>query len=267
MQPIRLGRQLSVVLAVVMAMQAGMGLAFPAMYRDVEWIRATWLGNDSVTLFLAVPLLVTGIARCGSARGLLLWLGLLGYAVYNYAFYLFGAALNAFFPLYVLAFVLALLILILALPGTDASRIVQCVHPSAPLRLIGGSLLFMGVGLAAVWVGLWAAYAFAARPTPVEPEVFKVVAALDLSLMAPALIAGGGLMWRRVPWGVVISGIASIQGALYLLVLSVNSVVGIQRGQASAPGELPIWAPMMLVMIVLAAVLFANLRSPRVLSR
>jgi hypothetical protein len=31
----------------------------------------------------------------------LLWLGAVGYAFYNYAFYLFGAALNAFFPLYV----------------------------------------------------------------------------------------------------------------------------------------------------------------------
>jgi hypothetical protein len=34
---------------------------------------------------------------------------------------------------------------------------------------------------------MWAAYAFAGRPTPIEPEAFKVVAALDLCLMGPAL--------------------------------------------------------------------------------
>ena len=51
----------------------------------------------------------------GSVRALLLWLGTLAYAVYNYAYYLFGAALNAFFPLYVAALITAALALILAL--------------------------------------------------------------------------------------------------------------------------------------------------------
>jgi hypothetical protein len=97
------------------------GLAFQAVYRDVEWIRATWFGNDWVTLIVAAPLLFIGLVRTavGSVRGLLLWLCLIGYALYNYAFYLFGAALNAFFPLYVVALVLAVTVLILALSHID----------------------------------------------------------------------------------------------------------------------------------------------------
>jgi hypothetical protein len=66
---------------------------------------------------------------------------------------------------------------------------------------------------------VWAAYIFAGRPTPVEPEAFKVVAALDLSLMVPALITGAVWLWRRAAWGYVVASVASIQGALYLLVL------------------------------------------------
>ena len=79
-----------------MALQASTGLLFESQYRDVDWIRATWFGNDWVTLLVAVPLLFAGLVRAaaGSIRGLLLWLGLIGYALYNYAFYLFGAALN-----------------------------------------------------------------------------------------------------------------------------------------------------------------------------
>jgi hypothetical protein len=90
--PDRLGvaRRLSTVLLAVMVTQAVMGLTFQAAYRDVEWIRATWFGNDWVTLVVAAPLLWTGLVRtaAGSVRGSLLWLGLIGYAVYNYAFYL-----------------------------------------------------------------------------------------------------------------------------------------------------------------------------------
>jgi hypothetical protein len=213
--------------------------------------------------------LVIGLVRAtgGSVRALLLWLGVIGYAVYNYAFYLFGAALNAFFPLYVAAFVLAVVALIIVLSSTDVSRADESLRPTTPRRLIGGSLIFIGTGLASVWIAMWAAYVFAGRPTPVEPEAFRLVAALDLSLMVPALVAGGVLIWRRKPWGLVISAIASIQGALYLVGLSVSSVVAVRRGLASAPGELPVWAPLTIFTTVVALVIVANVRPQRVVLR
>lgn len=64
-------------------------------------------------------------AAAGSIRGLLLWLGLIGYALYNYAFYLFGAALNAFFPIYLAALVLSGTVLIVALSHIDARRVAR----------------------------------------------------------------------------------------------------------------------------------------------
>ena len=262
----RVARRLSTVLLAVMLIQALTGLAFQAAYRDVEWIRTTWFGNDWVTLVVAAPLLLMGLRRTavGSVQGLLLWLGLIGFALYNYAFYLFGAALNAFLPVYVVAVVLAATVLILALSQIDASQFAHGVRPTAPVRLLGGSLMFIAVGLASAWIAMWAAYVFAGRPTPVEPEAFKLVAALDLSLMVPTLGIGGVLLWRRRPWGLVISAIASVQAALYLLVLSVNSVVSIHLGPTNAPGELPIWGTLTLIMGTVALVLFASVRSERV---
>jgi len=262
----RVARRLSMALLALMLAQALMGLVFPAAYRDDEWIRAAWFGNDWVTLVVAAPLLLIGLVRTavGSVRGLLLWLGLIGYALYNYAFYLFGAALSAFFPIYVVAVVLAVTVLILALSQIDAIRIAHSVRPTAPVRLLGGSLVFLAVGLASAWIAMWAAYVFAGRPTPVAPEAFKLVAALDLSLMVPALAVGGALIWRRMPWGLVISAIASVQCALYLLVLSVNSVVAIHRGLTNGPGELPIWGTLTIFTGSVALVLFASVRSERV---
>ena len=63
-----------------------------------------------------------------------------------------------------------------------------------------------------------------------ETEAFKLVAALDLTLMVPALGLGGYLLFRRKSWGYVISSLAGVQASLYLLVLSVNSLVAMQRG-------------------------------------
>jgi hypothetical protein len=143
-----------------------------------------------------------------------------GYAVYNYALYPFGAAPSVFFLLYVLAFVVAVVAIILALSRLDVAVVARSFRPAAPVRALGGSLPCIGIGLASVWIAMWAAHVFAGRPTPVDPEAFKIVAALDLSLMVPSLTAGGILLWRRRPWGYVIASLASIQRALYLLVLS-----------------------------------------------
>jgi hypothetical protein len=210
-------------------------------------------------------LLFFGLARAnvGSVRGWLVCLGLVGYGLYNYAFYLFGAVLNAFFPIYVAATVLAALVLMLALSHMDVNRVADCFRADTPVRLIGGSLVVVGLGLACVWLAMWAAYVFAGRPTPVEPDVFRLVAALDLSLMVPALTAGGVLVWKRRPWGFVLAAIASIQGAIYLLVLSVNSLVLMQRGITSSPGELAIWGPLTIVMAAVALLLLSNIRSQR----
>lgn len=47
--------------------------------------------------------------------------------------------------------------------------------------------------------------------------------------------------WKRRPWGFVIAPAAAVQGAPYLLVLSVNPTIAIRRSLAASPGELPIW--------------------------
>jgi len=252
----------SVLITVLMVVQSVLGLLFQRAYRDVEWIKATWFGNDWVTLVVGVSLMIAALVRVrqGSVPGLLLWLGMLGYSIYNYAFYLFGVALNAFFPLYVVVLVLSVTALILVLSHIDTSQVAARFTPRTPVRLIGGYLVFVAVAFASVWLGLWAAYAFAGRPTPVEPEAFKLVAALDLTMMLPALGLGGILLWQRKSWGYVIAAIAAIQGALYLFVLSVNAAVAMLVGLMEAPGELPIWGTLCVPTLIAAVLLLANAR-------
>ena len=184
----------------------------------MPWITATWFGNDWITLLAAVPTMTLALVRMrnGSPRWLLVWLGMLGYVAYNYCFYLFGAALNAFFPLYVAAVVLAAVLLIRALARIDAVSVVASFSRSTPVRTIGGYFTLVGVGLASVWLAMWAAYVFAGRPTPVGPEEFKVVAAVDLAVMVPALSCGGVLLWKRHSWGYIVAPIAGILASLVL---------------------------------------------------
>ena len=251
---------LSAGLAALMVAQSVLGLVFPGQYRDVEWIRLTWFGNDWVTLVVGVPLLVASLllARRGSVRGLLLWLGMLGYGAYNYAYYMLGAALNAFFPLYIAPLVLSVVTLIFMLSRIDVAGAAVGFRTKTPVRIVGGYLVFVAVGLTFVWMGVWAAYVFAGQPTPIEPEAFQLVAALDITIMVPALALGGVLLWRRKAWGYIVAAVAGIQGSLYLLVLSINSAVAILRGQAEAPGELPLWGTLAVTTTAVTFLLLAS---------
>jgi hypothetical protein len=261
MTPSRRAFRLSIVLGLLMLAQSVAGLLLSEQYRDPAWIKAAWFGADWITLVVAVPLLLAGLgsAARGSTRGLLLWLGVVGYGVYNYAFYLFGAALNTFFPLYVAAFTVAVIVLGLALVDLDVGA-ARWFRATTAAAIVGGYLIFIAIGLTCAWIALWAAYVFAGRPTPVEPEAFKVVAALDLSLMAPALAAGGVLLLLRRPWGPVVAAIAAVQGSLYLLALSAGSIVAVRRGLAASPGELPIWGTLLACTAAATLLLLAHVR-------
>lgn len=262
--PARIG-SLTLALATLMLAQSVLGLLMPTQYRDADWIKAAWFGNDLMTLVIAVPLIIAGQrATFRSLRAELLWIGALGYAVYNYTFYLFGAALNAFLPLYVITLGLAIVTLASALSRLDPNAVKARFHEKAPTRVVGAYLVSLASALAIVWIAIWAAYVFAGRPTPVAPEAFKIVAAVDLLWLVPSLAAGGVLLWMRRPWGYVIGPAAAVQGALYLSVLSLNSIVAIACGLANAPGELPIWAPLTVFTSIAALLLLRHTSENRI---
>jgi len=254
----------TLVLLVGMSLQSAFGVLLNP-YRDIAWIALSWLGNDAVTLLLVCPLLAAALTgtRPSQPRWQLARLGLLGYGIYNYAFYMLGAALNAMFPLYIALFVAAFVALISEFTSDRITRLANTYSPGTPVRLLGGYLAGVALCLSAVWLVMWGLHVFANRPAPGSPEVFRLVAALDLGFMVPALAIGGVLLWRRQPLGYSLSALAGIQAALYLFVLSVNSVLAIRRGLAQWPGELPMWAPLCAATFACVFWLLRNVTSTR----
>jgi hypothetical protein len=227
-----------------MALQAGVGLANPSLYRDEDWVMAAWFGNDLVTLLVAVPLLVWSLLRVktGSRRAELVWYSMLGYSVYNYAYYLFGATLNWLFPLYVVLFTLPMVTLILALGRLDADAVAGDFRSDTPRRWVGGYMLFTGVGLTLAWLGQWAAFMATGTPPDIGQEAFRLIAAMDLSFMVPWFLLGSVLLIKRRPWGFVIAPIIVMKGATYTLVLTASSTVAALRGIEGTASQVPVWA-------------------------
>lgn len=253
---------LAALVTALMAAQAGTGMAFPGLYRDAGFALDAWRVNDPVTAFVATPIAVVSLALAwrGSLRALLVLLGAMQYAFYNYAFYLFGAALNVHFLLYVAAFVTSGAALIAGFVALDAAAIGRARSPRLPARPLAGYLAFWACALGLAWV----AQALAFAVTGVEPELgaeaFRLIAALDLSLVVTPAAFAAAWLWRRRVWGVILAVVLHVKGVVYALLLAIGSASGGPLAQGGGDGLLALWVVFVLGSLTSLVVLLANLR-------
>ncbi len=72
---------LSIFIALFSALASAGGLFLKGVYRDNAFVTTTWLGNDAVTLFLAVLILLAAmvLGMRGSRMATLIWLVVVDY--------------------------------------------------------------------------------------------------------------------------------------------------------------------------------------------
>jgi len=215
-------RIISFLIAALAATTSLGGLLFEGLYRDSDFIKNAWFANDWVTLAVAVPALLTSInlAIKGSQKAQLVWMGLLLYMLYNYAFYLFGAAFNAFFLLYVALFTLSGYALIFGLSSLDANVTSQNFAQKTPVLWLGIFLFFLAVPLLLVEGGQCINFIVNGE----LPNAPSLIFALDLSFVVPATILAAVWLWQRKTWGYILSAMMLVKGVTYGLVLSTSAL-------------------------------------------
>ena len=211
---------LSFGVAGLMVVISVLGLTVEGLYHDGPWAAEAFRGADLVTLVLAAPLLLVGtlLARRGSARGTAVWLGMVGYAIYNYAFYVFGPNFNDAFLLHILVFALAIYAFGIGLSKLDVRGVGERLRNDRWARWLGGLLVVVGLGQGGLWVFLALRYVATGEllsDVPVGGQ--HLVFALDLALMMPALVISGVLLFRRRAVGYLFATAASVLGAVYTL--------------------------------------------------
>jgi len=261
----KIAMRLSILIAILAAGASAGGLALPALYRDNLFVVSAWKGNDLVTLFIAVPLLVASLvfAGKGSTRARLVWMGVLDYMLYNYAFYLFGSAFNWFFLVYVVLFGLSIFALIFGLTSLDLARMVKAIDSRMPVRWIAGYMLFIATGLSAVYLAQTAGFILTGAVPPIVTQSAhptSIVFALDLTLLVPFLVLGAFLLLRRKPWGYVLAGATTVKGALYTLVLTSGSLWASKAGVQGVAGQIPLWLGLTALGLCAALAFYLNIR-------
>ncbi|MGB8983949.1 MAG: hypothetical protein WCC12_18920 [Anaerolineales bacterium] len=257
---------LSILIAVLAAIASAGGLFLNGLYRDNLFVVSAWKGNDLITLFVAVPILVAALilSERGSLKARLVWVGVLDYMLYNYAFYLFGAVFNWFFLLYVALLGLSIFALIFALIQLDVGGISQRVHPRMPVKVIAAYMLFVAAGLTLIYVAQSLGFIFTGEiPSIVamSGHPTSIVFALDLTLLVPVLLLGGVWILGRKPWGFVLAGISTVKGPLYTLVLTAGSLWAANAGVEGVGGEVPLWITLTVLGLIAAGLFYANIQA------
>ncbi|MGH2656545.1 MAG: hypothetical protein ACRDIZ_07600 [Actinomycetota bacterium] len=211
---------LSAGIAALMVVASAAGLLVEGLYPDGEWAREALRGGDLVTLVLVAPLLIASLILSvrGSTRAQLVWIAMLGYSVYNYAYYVFGSTFNDVFLLHIALLSMSIFALACALPSLNVAAIAARFRSRVAARWIGGFLVIVGIAQGALWVFLVLRFAVTGRllhDIPVDGQ--HLVFALDVSLLVPTLILAGILLYRRTPFGWVLGTAVSVFGAAYQL--------------------------------------------------
>jgi len=259
---------LSVVIVFLSITASAGGLLFNNPYQDNAFVTAVWKGNDLVTIFAAVPILIAVIifSMRGCQHAQLIWFGMLDYTLYNFAFYLFRAAFNGFFLIYTALVALSITALIFGLLKIDVRGIVQKFLQATPTKWISAYMLFTAVGLTAVDVFQSVRYIFNSQVPNIivrTGHITSVVPALDLTLLVPWIILGAVWLWRRQPWGYIITAILAVKGTVYTLALTSASLSASQAGYTESSSEVPLWAVLSMGFLAASALLLTNLRKGR----
>lgn len=242
------------------------GLFMDDLYRDNPFVTLVWKTTDLVTLLVVVPLLAVALirSRSNSAKCLIIIFAMLDYTLYNFAYYLFGAAFNWFFIIYAVLFVLSGAALITGFAGIDADWFKKQFRKATPVKWISGFMMFVAGGLTIIYVIM--IFDFIIRgnlPVIIENtgHITNVVFALDFSLVIPVLIIGAIWLWKRKPWGYIFAGFSVIKGSIYTLVLTIVSLRTSIAGFTESAGEIPLWAGLTFGGIIASLSLILNIKS------
>jgi hypothetical protein len=264
----RIARSCSIITGLLAAVASSVGLLRPQIYRDNEFVRAAWMGSDLVTLFVAVPVLFAALVLTarGSTIALLIWLGVLDYFLYGYAYFLFGAAFNPLFLVYVLMVALSSVAIAFALLSIDANAMMNGVAPRPTDRWIAGYMFFVAAGLTTVYAVQSIAFIVTGQVPPIvalTEHPTSIVFALDLTLLVPLLLIAATWLWKRRPWGRVLGAMLNVKGAIYTTSLIASSLMAVQRGYGAAADEVPLWIVLTFGNAVSGVMLLAPLRARR----
>jgi hypothetical protein len=239
------------------------------LYRyDPAWFAREGVVWDVINLVIGLPLFAVAIyqSQRSSLRGRLLLGGLLFYFVYVYLMFATGVALNRLFLVYVAIFALSAVAFFLNLSGVDVARLPAQVSARFPRHIFIGFTFVMSAVLILLWSGRIIPIMITDQFPPDLAGVSTLESqGLDLGMIVPLLLSAGILLWRRSPWGYLLTSISLTHGLMmFISIPAWIAVPLIQDGKINLIEASP-FLVMCLLELVLAGLFYGNVQEGKML--
>jgi hypothetical protein len=213
----------------------------------------------------SLPLLIVALVLSirGSLRGQLVWLGMLNFTIYNYSYYLFGAALNSFFLIYAALFTFSMYSLVFGLVFLDYNKIEKSFKKKTPVKGISIFMILLAITLGGAWIVQWVNFVITSTPPQIMINLNSannLVATLDLTFVVPLCFVAAYNLWQRRPIGYVLTVMLNVKGFVYNLILIFGSIVQAQAGIKGAMELVPLWVILCIGCLSSFVILLINMR-------
>jgi hypothetical protein len=189
-----------------------------------------FLGQDAMMLGFGVPLLVVSawLARRGSLRGTLCWMGAFFYIAYSYYFYVVGGRFTVHFPIYIALVSMGTYGALAVLFSLDLRRLASRFE-DMPVRTTSAYFMITALAFAGLWLSAIEAHV---RTGTTLDAVSRAVIAVDGVVLLPLLFYGGRALLRRDPLGYALAGLLLVKAAATFLTLIVTTAVAARWGRS-----------------------------------
>jgi hypothetical protein len=211
----------SLIIALVAAITSVAGLLYGTTLYPTEDMLLLKLPTDLFTLVVGVPILLVSLwlARGGKLLGLLCWPGVLLYLLYIYVSYAIGVPFRLLFLAYVGLVALSAYTLIGLVASINAAVVRQRLAGAVPARPAGGIL--MGFAILFTLMNLGEIITALTDPMP-DYMLDLPVWIADLTVLTPAWLVGGLLLWQHKALGYVAgAGLLLLGSMLFIGVIFV----------------------------------------------
>jgi hypothetical protein len=256
---------LSGMLAVVALVASAIGVFYPDIFRDTAVTAGNARGTDLVILVVAIPALVIAMALTarGSLRAQIVWLGALGYILYNAIFFAFAVAFNPLFLVYIAVLSLALWSLVALLMALDVARLCAHFTEHLPIRTIALYLIITTALFALTWLRDIVP-ALVSGSTPASLHGTKMltnpIQVVDFAAGFPLTVLAAVWLWRRKAWGYALAGLFLVYGVIEAISVATDQFFGHLSDSTQSAMMTPVFAVIAIIAAVPLVLYFRCLR-------
>ena len=253
-------------ISTLVIISCGISISNNDIYQDGAWVNAQWLGQDSVSLFIATPFLLLAryqAVRHQSWKWKLVWSGILFYFFYTYAFFMFAAQLTFLYLFHLPIFSLATIGFVVSLIDIFQPEFEISATKVWIKNVVIVYFTLMSIMISVLWLkDIFSHLTIAGYQSDMpDGEAPLIIYSLDLAIIIPLMLLAAFGYWRKKQYAYKLTAIMLVKTSTLGFALMGMSLSMFLKGISPDTFLIILWCIVGVVGMILSLFYLRQLRS------